>query len=429
MFSHRFLLFLAVLYLLIVVGFSVISYFTVSMDTRKELGDKAKLMAINIAEGLNMEPAEFDRLLALEFSQLLNNPVNVDFESKARGIMKHSDIKYIYLESPLKEKQIKYKVESHDAPKYGKPEGTPLNAVYVLDAVVDDETRLTDTKGKGYTDRDKYSVMSDDCRKTMESQKPAAYLNKDEWGTYITGYAPWYDSRGEFRGLVGVDLFLDKYLARMRGYLIMISGYVILLLGIGFFSSYLLVRIRRAENLVEEKSILAGIDELTSLLNRRSFLETMEKLWNDNYKKGIPLALIILDVDYFKGYNDTYGHLAGDEILRQVAGVLNSGIRSSYDYAGRYGGDEFVVLLNGADADRAGMIAANLVKSVADLRIGYKGFFAGSDYVTVTAGCASLAPKPELSSEDLFERADKALLMCKERGRNSALSWNEAIGR
>ncbi|KUG05322.1 phytochrome-like protein [hydrocarbon metagenome] len=92
---------LSILYLTVVLGFATISYRIVSSDTQRELGSKAMILAIDIAERLEMDSSEFDRLLSLEFNQLLKDPNNVEFEQKARAVMKYTDIKYIYLEAPV----------------------------------------------------------------------------------------------------------------------------------------------------------------------------------------------------------------------------------------------------------------------------------------------------------------------------------------
>jgi diguanylate cyclase len=110
-----------------------------------------------------------------------------------------------------------------------------------------------------------------------------------------------------------------------------------------------------------------------------------------------------------------------------VAWVLNSCIRHGYDHALCYVGDELIVLLNGADAGRAGVVAQNLVKKVADMKIEYKGSPMDMDFATITAGCASTVQGSGLSMEEFFKRADEALYICKEQGRNRSLVWNDSI--
>lgn len=425
---YRVILFvLSIIYLIVVLGFAGISYRIVSSDTQEQLGSKAMILAIDIAERLQIDSSEQDRLLSLDFNQLLKDPANIDFEQKARMVMKYAhDIKYIYLEAPLTGEQVKYKVEAEESNIYQVPAGTPLNVVYLLDAVIDDQTRLEDTEGQGYTDKDRYTVMNDQYRQAYESRQPTSYLNADEWGIYITGFAPYYDNNGNYIGLIGVDLFLDTYLAYLEKNVLIIGGFAITLIFIGLFALYLTIRVRKVENLVLEKSLLSDTDGLTSLLNRRHFLEIMEDRWGQCKQDKKSIALLIIDVDHFKEYNDNYGHLAGDEVLRRIAKVLKDHVRDDYDYVGRYGGDEFFVMLNNTDIEMAQVVAECLLEKINGLKIEHK-FSPVGDYGSVTIGLAAMVPEPDSELEELFQRADNALYFSKEQGKNQVQAWNDSI--
>ena len=130
---------------------------------------------------------------------------------------------------------------------------------------------------------------------------------------------------------------------------------------------------------VEEK---ARIDELTGLLNRRSLNEVMASEISRHSRYGGGFSLIILDLDLFKTYNDSYGHLAGDELLRQIGGIIEKAIRGA-DQAFRYGGDEFAVLLPNTSIDAANRVAERVCKQVASEVI------AGDIPVTASLGLAS----------------------------------------
>ena len=425
--QHKLLLVvLSCIYIFVVLGFAALSCRIVSSDTKRELGNKAMILAIDIAERLEMNSGEYERLLSLDFNQLLEDPANQDFEKKARAVMKYTDIKYIYLEAPLTNKQLKYQVEADEVSIYGKPQGTPLKVVYVLDAVINDQTRWDDTDGQWYTDKDRYTTMSDKFEAAYKSRHPTSFLNVDEWGTYITGYAPYFDDEGNYRGLIGVDLFLDAYVVYLQKNLLIIAGFVITLLAIGFFTLFLTIRIKKVEDLVEEKSMLSDIDGLTLLLNRRHFLELMENRWKQSQRDKKPIALLIIDVDYFKEYNDNYGHLAGDEVLRRIARVLKGNVRQSYDFVGRYGGDEFVVLLNNTDSKTAQRVAECLAEKIDLLQIEHQ-YSPIHNRETVTIGVASMVASPELSLEELFRRADNALYYGKDLGKNQIQVWDESM--
>lgn len=418
---------LSIIYLIVVIGFAATSYRIISSDAQKELGSKAMILAIDIAERLEMDSEEYERLLLLDFNQLLKDPANLDFEKNARAVMKYADIKYIYLEAPVAEENIKYFVETDESSIYKLPAGTPLNVVYLLDAVINDQSRWDDTDGQWYTDQDRYTVATEEFTQAYQSRQPTSYQNSDEWGTYITGFAPHYDLNGNYRGLIGVDLFLDTYLGYLRKNLLIMGVFVITLIAIGAFSLYLTIRVKRVENLVQEKSMLSDIDGLTYLINRRHFLELMQDRWSKGQQDKKPLALLIIDVDYFKKYNDNYGHLAGDEVLHRIAQMLEQNVRQDYDLVGRYGGDEFLILLNNTDTINAHLVADNLIKKINYIGIEHQ-YSSICTHVTVTIGLATIVlPGPDSTFEELFQRADSALYYGKEHGGNQVQTWNDSI--
>ncbi|MFZ5967292.1 MAG: GGDEF domain-containing protein [Bacillota bacterium] len=417
-----------VLYFVVVIIFASISYRIVTLDVKRELGNKAMVLAVDIAGWLDIDRAEFDRLASLEFNQLLKDPKNVSFENRARNIMAYSEIKYIYFEAPIGENQVKYQVEDEEQEIYGTEPGTPLNVIYLLDAVIDDETRLLDTDGKGYVDKDRYTVMYPSYKKIYGSRKPTYLINSDEWGTYITGYAPYYDHEGNYLGLLGVDLFLDSYNQYLKKNLIVIGSFVFTLVIIGMYTLYLVFRVWSAEERARIGTLLSNTDSLTGLLNRRRFGEFLEHEWIQSMRDDMPLSMLIIDVDYFKEYNDHYGHLHGDDALRRVAEVLNDNVKRSTDFVGRFGGDEFIAILHNADAESAQRIANNIVEGVQKLNICHNDSIV-SPYITVTIGVASLIPSEDMTIEEFIHRADEALYHAKHQGRNQAQLWDESTSK
>ena len=186
---------------------------------------------------------------------------------------------------------------------------------------------------------------------------------------------------------------------------------------------------------------LVQLDALTGLPNRRCFNERLTTEWKLAAELGQPIAVLMLDVDYFKPFNDHYGHVQGDACLRKVGGVLTAGTRmrveptaaapdkeappSSHritgrarvsDFAARYGGEEFAVLLQGADLETALMVAERLRRAVEGLLMAHIG--APWGFVSVSIGAASVVPTDQDSPQDLTETADTALYLAKRRGRN-----------
>jgi len=161
---------------------------------------------------------------------------------------------------------------------------------------------------------------------------------------------------------------------------------------------------------------LATKDQLTGVLNRRSFEELLGREVLRAIEHNLPLSVIMIDIDHFKQYNDTYGHLQGDVALKTVTRVVESNSRTE-DFVARYGGEEFIVVLPGIKIDKAIEIAEKMRKSVADAKItaSNKDIPEGFEKVTISLGVASLGKE---GIKDMLERADKALYEAKREGRN-----------
>jgi diguanylate cyclase (GGDEF)-like protein len=158
-------------------------------------------------------------------------------------------------------------------------------------------------------------------------------------------------------------------------------------------------------------------DGLTGVANRRYFDEMLLKEWDRTMRGKIPLSLIMIDIDHFKAYNDTYGHQGGDDCLKKVAGALASVIKRPGDMLARYGGEEFVVVMPDTDVFGALVIAENMAAQLAELRLKHEGSKV-SDIVTLSMGLASVVPEPDKLPKDIIAAADCALYKAKEEGRN-----------
>jgi len=171
----------------------------------------------------------------------------------------------------------------------------------------------------------------------------------------------------------------------------------------------------RLRESMQQLASLASHDSLTGLLNRRALYEIIEKERIRTQNAGVPLSVVMIDLDHFKLINDQYGHLIGDEALCQVAQSILDRKRSS-DYVGRWGGEEFLVILPGANLQEAGIVAERMRVAIRSLSIPLED----GRVVTVTAslGAASAFLGEEFSLERLIHRADQALYMSKEAGRD-----------
>ncbi len=172
--------------------------------------------------------------------------------------------------------------------------------------------------------------------------------------------------------------------------------------------------LRAANVLLEE---LSRSDPLTGLANRRHFDEVKETEFRRALRQGQPLAVLMCDVDFFKRYNDLYGHAQGDQCLRLVADTLKSVFARAGEVVARLGGEEFVVLLPGVDAAAARRAAARLQQRLSERELLHEDSDV-SPYVTLSIGLATLEPDSMDQFDQLLRRADEALYRGKTHGRN-----------
>ncbi|MGK7877628.1 MAG: diguanylate cyclase [Xenococcaceae cyanobacterium] len=171
----------------------------------------------------------------------------------------------------------------------------------------------------------------------------------------------------------------------------------------------------------QELHRLAIIDGLTQVANRRRFDEYLNQEWRRLAREQVPLSLILCDVDFFKRYNDTYGHQAGDDCLRAVAQAISRVVKRPADLVARYGGEEFAVILPNTNAEGAVKVAEMIWLEVQCLQIAHCQSDV-SEYVTLSLGVSSKVPTQEVSSKVLIAAADKALYEAKEQGRDCVVA-------
>jgi diguanylate cyclase (GGDEF)-like protein len=176
-------------------------------------------------------------------------------------------------------------------------------------------------------------------------------------------------------------------------------------------------RERELEALTERLEQLSNQDGLTAVSNRRRFEEVYDKEWLRARRDGAPLSLLMIDIDFFKAYNDTYGHLRGDCCLKAVAEAICMVLKRPGDFVARYGGEEFVVILPGTDQAGAVAIAEEIRQNVRSLEIEHASS-AAADRVTVSIGAAGMWPRADLGSKALLLASDGALYLAKTNGRD-----------
>jgi diguanylate cyclase (GGDEF)-like protein len=190
----------------------------------------------------------------------------------------------------------------------------------------------------------------------------------------------------------------------------------------------LLARVsRQEEDLREQNRRLAEMsqqDTLTGIPNRRALNENFDRFWRQAVRAKRPISVLMVDVDYFKPFNDRYGHLAGDRVLKQVAQALQENLHRATDFVARYGGEEFCVILTETTLDHALRVADGLRKAVMDIGIRHDDAPV-SGVVTISIGVASAMANHTVVHLDLLREADRALYRAKELGRNRVFHFEE----
>jgi diguanylate cyclase (GGDEF)-like protein len=174
----------------------------------------------------------------------------------------------------------------------------------------------------------------------------------------------------------------------------------------------------------QELHRLAMLDGLTRVANRRHFDEYLQQQWTLLMRLQQPLALILVDVDEFKRYNDHYGHIAGDDCLKQMAQTISESILRPADLVARYGGEEFAIVLPFTTLDGARQVATTIKTAVYDLGLPHAKSSV-SDRLTLSLGISCIVPQPELSLERLIATADKALYQAKDKGRDCICHYDQ----
>lgn len=185
----------------------------------------------------------------------------------------------------------------------------------------------------------------------------------------------------------------------------------------------LLARVATHLKLLQHSRELAAIaqrDGLTGIGNRRAFDQRIDSEWRRSHRSHAGLGLLMMDVDYFKPYNDSYGHLQGDQALQQVAGIIESVAARAGDFPARYGGEEFALLSASSDRQSLQQLAEKVCQRVANAAIPHRSSKV-SPVLTISIGGAWHLVTPEREFDSLIKAADRQLYKAKEQGRNQAV--------
>ncbi len=220
------------------------------------------------------------------------------------------------------------------------------------------------------------------------------------------------------------ELQWAEYESLQRGQVWSLNALTLLLIGFfvfaGLFGRYAVQFIATRQKLVDEMKQLSITDELTQIANRRRFNQVLAQEWHRMQRESHLLAVILIDIDCFKLYNDHYGHQAGDRCLQKVAQVLAEGVRRSGDFVARYGGEEFVIIVPNCAREQVEILTTRLQDQLAKLCLEHAKSVV-SDYVTMSLGVAIGQPSGEHLPEQIFADADQALYQAKSQGRNQSI--------
>lgn len=170
----------------------------------------------------------------------------------------------------------------------------------------------------------------------------------------------------------------------------------------------------------QELQRISTVDELTGTYNRRFFNQRFEEVWADHLREGKTLCALMIDVDHFKSYNDSFGHLQGDNCLRRIAQEIIGVIKRPRDFIARFGGEEFIMLLPNTDIDGTKEIAVRIHKKVEQLAMPQKRSD-GINRVTISIGGSSIRPNKDTDPDMFLQKIDHALYSAKNRGRNTSV--------
>lgn len=226
---------------------------------------------------------------------------------------------------------------------------------------------------------------------------------------------PWWRQTGALAVFIGIGLLLAFAVLRLRERHLRVRETELVQL-VGERTQQLENRSQALRHANEELTRLSYFDVLTELANRRRLLERLQEEWTVGLARQTPVAFALFDLDEFKAYNDMKGHLAGDEALRVVARRVEAELRKPHDTAGRYGGEEFGVVLPGLDIDAASVVAERVRLAVQHSGLGHPGSRQG--VVTISIGVAAMVPRRGMGAELLIAAADAALYRAKKLGKN-----------
>ena len=423
-----FMLLILLIFIFLGLGISMIWYTrsTISREYFKILGSKAASIAITSSKSLSISDEELDELCNTPFSEIETKEVSLRIKhifNSEETVEAFSDIQCAYIIHEINE--TKYRVTEENKTVYKMPIGTELNMMRLVDVIIDEkEGKKTHDYHDYHDDRNRYS-FKESVYANFYNNRTAGYFisNEDEWGNHISGVAPIYTSEGNYIGLFGVGIHASNIKSYTNG----LTGLIVSLFMVPslILCTVLIIMYAKYVKVYRES---AFTDELTKLYNRTYFNHMAEKIVGDCIRYKKPLSIIMVDIDYFKKFNDRYKHQEGDYIINKVAQIIKSSTNRSFDLAFRYGGDEFILMLPDTDYNGAITISNRIETTVRELSVPHEDSECLSKIVSVSQGIYSGVPtcNTEHCIYRFVKNADTALYAAKLKGRNQFITFHDA---
>jgi diguanylate cyclase (GGDEF)-like protein len=374
---------------------------------------KAKDLAILTTKNFSLSDAEVEELKKLEFKDILLHPANIRLADMFSDKDGYDNIRFVYVMTKLEGEQIKYHVTEEYEEFYEAQVGTELNAVWLIDVNVGKTAEEVLVENPFYYDDvRRYSLLRSTNETAFRDKIPAHAIVDDETGFLISYLHPFYSEEGAFVGMLGVDINMDEYQGNTNLVKLLLL-IVFLVPSITLTALYILLYVIN----LKKAFLTSNTDPLTSVKNRRFMEKYLAQTIKEQYKKQSTLSVIMIDIDFFKKYNDNYGHQQGDKVLIEVTKGISSVLRDNTDVICRYGGEEFLVILPNTKASGAEVVAGRIKTKVNSLAIKHE-YSEACDVVTISQGIYSAVPLSTDSVKTFIEFADKAMYKAKNWGRN-----------
>ncbi len=377
--------------------------------------DKIGESVLNIAKltsaSVEMTDAQLEELMNIDYKDLPENEVNMYIENTFKEANLTEDVAYVYVIRKLEEDDVKYTIDDEEQSVFfGEVVGTKLDYIWLLDYIVNDELReQKNSEPNYYDDIYRYTTVDPLTNSLYKNRETTFFENNDEWDNTITGYAPFYTVEGTYIGLMGVDVFVEDYNEFKEKVHInaLIMGVLLGLLLLGVLSFRYV-----ADNNEVQK------DKLSGLYTRKYYEKYgISKLKGLRYGNK-NLTVVMLDIDEFKRYNDFYGHMRGDVVISTICKIIKSSAESFGACAGRFGGEEFIIIAPNISVAEGDMLCEKIRKDVEQLNIAHDNGTANK-FVTVSIGAVTVTGKDnKMTLEEIIESADAALYNAKHSGRN-----------